>query len=310
VDSRDLSSQIPGVTIQPFLGGNFGTGAIVDIAPSVGDVEIEPAIGDIIDTTATEVSFTMGIEGPDQSAFELKGTKKIDELDVPLPIEDLFESGAEFSLKIHGSGEYSIDEAFGQEEDLIDMHGSEEFDFIELADGTEEVELLDDSGKVVFKDIETGIDEDGIFDEEEVSFNEATHHIVEHDFIDKAEVLDEKVIAEFENSAERASLLQAEGAYDQAKAARDISKINSVKTVLESSNESDKDSADGQITSRSDISLVPVSPKPEESLSSSQENSDSDGETNNNIIVPDDEIPLPGAVQMNDYTNNKNNKTN
>jgi hypothetical protein len=199
VDSRDLSSQIPGVTIQPFLGGNFGTGAIVDIAPSVGDVEIEPVIGDIIDTTATEVSFTMGIEGPDQSAFELKGTKKIDELDVPLPIEDLFESGAEFSLKIHGSGEYSIDEAFGQEEDLIDMHGSEEFDFIELADGTEEVELLDDSGKVVFKDIETGIDEDGIFDEEEVSFNEATHHIVEHDFIDKAEVLDEKVIAEFEN---------------------------------------------------------------------------------------------------------------
>jgi len=83
----------------------------------------------------------------------------------------------------------------------------------------------------------------------------------------------------------------------------DISKINSVKTVLESSNESDKDSADGQITSRSDISLVPVSPKPEESLSSSQENSDSDGETNNNIIVPDDEIPLPGAVPMNDYTN-------
>lgn len=199
VDSRDLSSQIPGVTIQPFLGGNFGTGAIVDIAPSVGDVEIEPVIGDIIDTTATEVSFTMGIEGPDQSAFELKGTKKIDELDVPLPIEDLFESGAEFSLKIHGSGEYSIDEAFGQEEDLIDMHGSEEFDFIELADGTEEVELLDDSGKVVFKDIETGIDEDGIFDEEEVSFNESTHHIVEHDYIDKAEVLDEKVIAEFEN---------------------------------------------------------------------------------------------------------------
>jgi RND family efflux transporter MFP subunit len=35
------------------------------------------------------------------------------------------------------------------------------------------------------------------------------------------------VIAEFENSAERASVLQAEGAYDAAKAARDIAKINS-----------------------------------------------------------------------------------
>lgn len=34
------------------------------------------------------------------------------------------------------------------------------------------------------------------------------------------------VIAEFENSAERAALLQAEGAYDQAKAARDIARIN------------------------------------------------------------------------------------
>ncbi len=36
-----------------------------------------------------------------------------------------------------------------------------------------------------------------------------------------------QVIAEFENSGERAAVLQAEGAYDSAKASRDISKINS-----------------------------------------------------------------------------------
>lgn len=36
-----------------------------------------------------------------------------------------------------------------------------------------------------------------------------------------------QVIAEFENSGERASVLQAEGAYDAAKAARDIARINS-----------------------------------------------------------------------------------
>lgn len=36
-----------------------------------------------------------------------------------------------------------------------------------------------------------------------------------------------EVIAEFENSAERASVLQAEGVYDAAKASRDIAKINS-----------------------------------------------------------------------------------
>lgn len=36
-----------------------------------------------------------------------------------------------------------------------------------------------------------------------------------------------QVIAEFENSAERAALLQAEGAYDQAKAARAVSSVNS-----------------------------------------------------------------------------------
>lgn len=36
-----------------------------------------------------------------------------------------------------------------------------------------------------------------------------------------------QVIAEFENGAERAALLQAEGAYDQAKAGRDIARINS-----------------------------------------------------------------------------------
>jgi RND family efflux transporter MFP subunit len=35
-----------------------------------------------------------------------------------------------------------------------------------------------------------------------------------------------QVIAEFENSAERASVLQAEGAYDAAKAARDLARIN------------------------------------------------------------------------------------
>ncbi len=39
-----------------------------------------------------------------------------------------------------------------------------------------------------------------------------------------------QVIAEFENSAERASLLQAEGAYDQARAARDITRLNSAQT--------------------------------------------------------------------------------
>lgn len=36
-----------------------------------------------------------------------------------------------------------------------------------------------------------------------------------------------QVIAEFENSGERASVLQAEGAYEQARAARDIARINS-----------------------------------------------------------------------------------
>jgi multidrug efflux pump subunit AcrA (membrane-fusion protein) len=36
-----------------------------------------------------------------------------------------------------------------------------------------------------------------------------------------------QVIAEFENSGERAAVLQAEGAYDSAKAARDIARINS-----------------------------------------------------------------------------------
>ena len=202
VDSRDLSSQIPGVTIQPFLGGNFGTGAIVDIEPTVGDVKIEPVIGEILDSAATEVPFVLGIEGPDQSAFELKGTKKIDELDIPLPTEDLSGIDGEFSLKVHGSGEFTIDEAFGEEEDLVDMHGSEEFDFIEHSDGTAEVDLLDESGKLVWQDIETGIDEDGVFDKVEVSYDETTHHIVEHDYIDKVEVLDEKVIAEFENDIE------------------------------------------------------------------------------------------------------------
>lgn len=39
-----------------------------------------------------------------------------------------------------------------------------------------------------------------------------------------------QVIAEFENSGERAAVLQAEGAYDAAKAARDIAKINSGST--------------------------------------------------------------------------------
>lgn len=39
-----------------------------------------------------------------------------------------------------------------------------------------------------------------------------------------------QVIAEFENSGERAAVLQAEGAYDSAKAARDIAKINSGST--------------------------------------------------------------------------------
>lgn len=39
-----------------------------------------------------------------------------------------------------------------------------------------------------------------------------------------------QTIAEFENSAERASLLQAEGSYEQAKAARDITKLNSTQS--------------------------------------------------------------------------------
>lgn len=39
-----------------------------------------------------------------------------------------------------------------------------------------------------------------------------------------------QIIAEFDNSGERASLLQAEGAYDAAKASRDITKINNTNT--------------------------------------------------------------------------------
>jgi RND family efflux transporter MFP subunit len=41
-----------------------------------------------------------------------------------------------------------------------------------------------------------------------------------------------QVIAEFENSGERASVLQAEGAYEAAKAARDIAQINSANTSV------------------------------------------------------------------------------
>lgn len=40
-----------------------------------------------------------------------------------------------------------------------------------------------------------------------------------------------EIIAEFENSGERAAVLQAEGVYDSAKAARDIAKINSGTTL-------------------------------------------------------------------------------
>ncbi len=39
-----------------------------------------------------------------------------------------------------------------------------------------------------------------------------------------------QIIAEFENSGERASVMQAEGAYDAAKAARDISRVNNTTT--------------------------------------------------------------------------------
>lgn len=39
-----------------------------------------------------------------------------------------------------------------------------------------------------------------------------------------------QIIAEFENSGERAAVMQAEGAYDAAKAARDISRVNSATT--------------------------------------------------------------------------------
>ncbi len=39
-----------------------------------------------------------------------------------------------------------------------------------------------------------------------------------------------QVLAEFENSAERASLLQAEGVYEQAKASRDITRLNSTQS--------------------------------------------------------------------------------
>lgn len=39
-----------------------------------------------------------------------------------------------------------------------------------------------------------------------------------------------QIIAEFENSAERAALLQAEGAYEQAKASRDITRLNSTQS--------------------------------------------------------------------------------
>lgn len=48
-----------------------------------------------------------------------------------------------------------------------------------------------------------------------------------------------QIIAEFENSSERASVLQAEGAYDAAKAAREIARINSGSTntsLVESKN--------------------------------------------------------------------------
>jgi len=73
IDTRDLSTVSNGIRVFPSRGSR-GTGAIIEIPAGLDGVKIVPVIGDLIDTTATEIPILFAVDAPGSGSLLVRDT--------------------------------------------------------------------------------------------------------------------------------------------------------------------------------------------------------------------------------------------
>jgi len=174
IDTRDLSTLSNGIRVFPNRG-NRGTGAVIEIPAGLENVTIVPVIGDLIDTTATEIPLLFAVDAPGSGSLLVR-----DMVDASDTSYDDFvyevSTGDDFVSSVDVAPDGAVEAAYAFGEELVEalLEDGQDLDIVDPA-GEEaiDVAVTDEEGTELFSSSFDGVDEDGT-EVTELDFNEST----------------------------------------------------------------------------------------------------------------------------------------
>jgi len=174
IDTRDLSTVSNGIRVFPNRGSR-GTGAIIEIPAGLDGVKIVPVIGELIDTTATEIPLLFAVDAPGSGSLLVR-----DMVDASDTSYDDFvyevSTGDDFVSSVDVAPDGAVEAAYAFGEELVEalLEDGQDLDIVDPA-GEEaiDVAVTDEEGTELFSSSFDGVDEDGT-EVTELDFNEST----------------------------------------------------------------------------------------------------------------------------------------
>ena len=174
IDTRDLSTVSNGIRVFPSRGSR-GTGAIIEIPAGLDGVKIVPVIGDLIDTTATEIPILFAVDAPGSGSLLVRDT--VDASDTSYD-DFVYEvsTGDDFVSSVDVAPDGAVEAAYAFGEELVEalLEDGQDLDIVDPA-GEEaiDVAVTDEDGTELFASSFDGVDDDGT-EVTELDFNEDT----------------------------------------------------------------------------------------------------------------------------------------
>jgi len=174
IDTRDLSTVSNGIRVFPSRGSR-GTGAIIEIPAGLDGVKIVPVIGELIDTTATEIPLLFAVDESGSGSLLVRDT--VDSSDSSYD-DFVYEvsTGDNFVTSVDVAPDGAVEAAYAFGEELVEalLEDGQDLDIVNPA-GEEAIDVVvtDEEGTELFSSSFDGVDEDGT-EVTELDFNEST----------------------------------------------------------------------------------------------------------------------------------------
>lgn len=201
IDSRDVTTTVPGVDIYPFRGYRFGTGATVVVSATLGRVTVTPVLGEVVDPSVASISLTVTFDFPGVGSSQLSGDFDPEQADAELPKVSFEGDEGDYSFDLDGTGELELDIAYEEEAAEFDLSGDSDVSFHEDEDGST-IDLVDTTGNEVWTSDFDGLDDDGKYGAEQVNFDEESGDLLVSEGLFEAYEIDDELLSWFLDALE------------------------------------------------------------------------------------------------------------